>query len=142
MGDERSHTPARRLGPLRLAPGLWKRTVISHPSSVPSAELTSPSTSSSNLEPSDSESFSSSGLGMPQMEDSCLDDLCDKLHGCLESGEGEGGLHFRNIELRRAVKRLGVRALSETFLSSISDLDHLGEVGQPSLRSAYSCPDL
>ena len=140
--DERSHTPARRLGPLRLAPVLCKRTVISHSSTVPSAELTSPSTSSSNLEPSDSESFSSSGLGMPQMEDSCLDDLCDKLHGCLETGEGEGGLQFRNIELRRAVRRLGVRALSETFLPTISELDHLGELSQPRLTRAYSCPGL
>ena len=144
--DERSHTPARRLGPLRLAPVVCKRTVASHPtSSLPSAQVSSASTSSSNLEPSsDSESFSSSGLGMPQMEDSCLEDLCDKLHGCLETGggEGEGGLTFRNIQLRRAVRRLGVRSLSETFLSSISDLDHLGEVRQPSLSSAYSCPGL
>ena len=88
--DERSHTPARRLGPLRLAPVLCKRTVISQSSTVPSAQLSSPSTSSSNLEDSDSESFSSSGLGMPQMEESCLEDLCDKLQGCLEPGQGGG----------------------------------------------------
>ena len=156
--DERSHTPARRLGPLRVVPG---RRMVSSPtlelpasnpglgrriSTVSSSPGRSPSTCSSNLA-SDSESFSSEGLGMPEMEDECLEDLCDKLHGCLETEEG--GLSFRNLELKRAVRSLGVRSLSQSYLTTISDLDQLGRSHLPRLDSeqlptvltrSYSCP--
>ena len=158
--DERSHTPARRLGPLRLAPGkrivssplcspvMDKRPVAALSASPSHGSSPSPSTCSSNLA-SDSDSFSSEGLGMPKMEDDCLEDLCDKLHGCLETAEG--GLQFRNIELRRAVRALGVTSLSQSFLTTVSDLDHLGgrHVSPPDsqldsvvLSPSYSCPDV
>jgi len=97
--------------------------------STSSAQVTSPSlpvsslqTGSSNLF-SDSSSFSSEGLGMPKMDEDCMEDLCDNLKGCLETSEG--GLEFRNIMLWRAAKRLGVRSLSDTFINSIGDMDKL-----------------
>ena len=93
----------------------------------PSPLLSSGRTGSSELSASDSDSFSSEGLGMPQMEDGCMEDLCDKLEGCLETTENN--LEFRNIELRRAVKSLRLRSLSESFSEAISDLDRLGMTG-------------
>ena len=93
----------------------------------PSAPLSSGMTGSSELGLSDSDSFSSEGLGMPQMEDVCMEDLAEKLEGCLETAENN--LEFRNTELRRAVRSLRLRSLSESFSEAISDLDRLGTTG-------------
>lgn len=87
-----------------------------------SAHITSPSPPlSSDFDHgdqlSDSESFSSDGLGMPQLEDECMEDLCDQLQGCLETSENS--LEFRNIELRRTVRNLRLRSLSESFSNVI-----------------------
>ena len=143
--DERSFTPARHPGPVRVVPlslnpsgpnlvmrrkllqdKSFDRSVASSAAAVtsPSAPLSSGMTASSELSLSDSDSFSSEGLGMPQMEDDCMEDLAEKLEGCLETAENN--LEFRNIELRRAVKNLRLRCLSESFSEAISDLDRLG----------------
>jgi len=112
--------------------------------STSSAQVTSPSlpvsslqTGSSNLF-SDSSSFSSEGLGMPNMDENCMEDLCDNLKGCIETSEG--GLEFRNIELRRAAHSLGVRSLSETFINAIGDMDKLSY--SKAIRQVYSGEDL
>merc|ERR1712243_361106 len=118
----------------------------------PSLPISSLQTGSSNLF-SDSSSFSSEGLGMPNMDESCMEDLCDNLKGCIETSEG--GLEFRNIELRRAAHSLGVQSLSETFINSIGDMDKLssskairqvysGEdvMDKPSIKFSLSSPDL
>jgi len=127
--------------------------------STSSAQVTSSSlpvsslqTGSSNLF-SDSSSFSSEGLGMPKLEEDCMEDLCDKLTGCIETSEG--GLEFRNIELRRAINVLGVRSLSDSFLSTIGDLDRLSSITRSQcaaslesktsdciLKPSLSCPNL
>ena len=143
--DERSFTPARNSGPVRVVPlslnpsgpnlvmrrkllqdKSFDRSVASSAAAVtsPSAPLSSGMTCSSELSLSDSDSFSSEGLGMPQMEDVAMEDLAEKLEGCLETAENN--LEFRNIELRRAVKSLRLRCLSESFSEAISDLDRLG----------------
>merc|ERR1719481_2011861 len=85
--------------------------------------VTTPCTRSSCLY-SDSSSFSSSGLGMPRMEEDCLEDLVDKLHGCLE--ETEGDLRYRAMLVRRIVTARKIRCMSDSFLYCIEDLDILG----------------
>jgi len=136
--DEHSNTPAKnervvfKVCTNNASNPLMKRKMLKDKSfdlSTSSAQITSPSlpisslqTGSSNLF-SDSSSFSSEGLGMPKLEDECLEDLCDKLEGCLETSEG--CLDLRDTELRRAVKGLGVRSLSDTFMSVIEDMDML-----------------
>ena len=143
--DERSFTPARTSGPVRVVPlslnpsgpnlvmrrkllqdKSFDKSVASSAAAVtsPSAPLSSGMTCSSELSLSDSDSFSSEGLGMPQMEDDAMEDLAGKLEGCLETADNN--LEFRNIELRRAVKSLRLRCLSESFSEAISDLDRLG----------------
>jgi len=95
--------------------------------STSSPQITSPSLPVSSLKTgssdifSDSSSFSSEGLGMPNMDEGCMEDLCDNLKGCIETSEG--GLDFRNVELKRAVKGLGIRCLSDSYIASIGDMD-------------------
>eukprot|EP00090_Calanus_glacialis_P011417 TRINITY_DN19826_c0_g1_i1.p1 TRINITY_DN19826_c0_g1~~TRINITY_DN19826_c0_g1_i1.p1 ORF type:complete len:736 (-),score=156.21 TRINITY_DN19826_c0_g1_i1:9-2216(-) len=136
--DELSYTPAKsekvtfKVVKNSAVNPLMRRKLLQDKSfdlSTSSAQVTSPSlpvsslqTGSSNLF-SDSSSFSSEGLGMPKMDEDCMEDLCDNLKGCIETSEG--GLEFRNVELRRAVKGLGIRSLSDTFISSIGDMDRL-----------------
>ena len=85
-----------------------------------------PPTSSSCLY-SDSDSFSSEGLGMPKMEDEALEDLAEQLHGCLEGSEGT--LHFRGLEVARVAECRLVRSFSDSFLAAGGDLDRLGSLG-------------
>ena len=84
-----------------------------------------PPTSSSCLY-SDSDSFSSEGLGMPRMEDEALEDLAEQLHGCLEGSEGT--LHFRGLEVSRLAQGRLVRSFSDSFLAAGGDLDRLGSL--------------
>ena len=84
-----------------------------------------PPTSSSCLY-SDSDSFSSEGLGMPRMEDEALEDLAEQLHGCLEGSEGT--LHFRGLEVARLAEGRLVRSFSDSFLAVGGDLDRLGSL--------------
>ena len=84
-----------------------------------------PPTSSSCLY-SDSDSFSSEGLGMPRMEDEALEDLAEQLHGCLEGSEGT--LHFRGLEVARLAEGRLVRSFSDSFLAIGGDLDRLGSL--------------
>ena len=155
--DERSFTPARGLGPVRVN-GLtgnnssgnlvMRRKLLQDKSfdmsvassahiTSPSPPLTSNKTDSSHL-CSDSDSFSSDGLGMPRLEDECLEDLYDKLQGCLETSENN--LEFRNMELRRAVRGLRLRSLSESFSTAIGDLDLLSSMSS-SLRHTIRTTD-
>jgi len=151
--DELSYNPVKSEKPPLMAirnggvNPLMRRKLLQDKSfdlSTSSAQVTSPSlpisslqTGSSNLF-SDSSSFSSEGLGMPNMDESCMEDLCDNLKGCIETSEG--GLEFRNIELRRAAHSLGVRSLSETFINSIGDMDKLSS--SKAIRQVYSGEDL
>lgn len=136
--DELSFTPVKNEKPKLMAirssgvNPLMRRKLLQDKSfdlSTSSAQVTSPSLPVSSLKTgssslfSDSSSFSSEGLGMPKMDENCLEDLCDNLKGCIESSEG--GLEFRNIQLRRAAYSLGVRSLSETFIDCIGDMDKL-----------------
>ena len=116
---------------------------LSAASSAP-APLSAPSSGPPHA--SDSDSFSSEGLGMPQLEDECLEDLCDQLQGCLETSENS--LEFRNTELRRIAGNLRVRSLSESYSDVISDLDS-ADMRPPRTRVtttppllSLSCPDL
>merc|ERR1719397_2100777 len=84
-----------------------------------------PPTSSSCLY-SDSDSFSSEGLGMPKMEDEALEDLAEQLHGCLEGSDGT--LHFRGLEVARVAEGRLVRSFSDSFLAAGGDLDRLGSL--------------
>merc|ERR1719219_11857 len=86
------------------------------------SSLAAPSTSTSSLF-SDSDSFSSGGLGMPQLKDTAMEDLAEKLEACLELEQG--GLGFRDMELERAVRFLPTRSLSDTYINSIEELDLL-----------------
>ena len=61
---------------------------------------------------------------MPRMEDEALEDLAEKLHGCLEGGEG--CLEHRALQVRRVAASRLVRSLSDSFLPCIGDLDRLG----------------
>ena len=85
-----------------------------------------PPTSSSCLY-SDSNSFSSDGLGMPRMEDEALEDLAEQLHGCLEGSEGT--MHFRAEEVARIAGARLVRSFSDSYLAVGGDLDRLGSLG-------------
>ena len=160
--DERSFTPARPApgpvrAPLTVTSGVVRRpmlqdksfdlSVASSAHNITSSEpVSSKMTSSSHLV-SDSESFSSDGLGMPHLQDQCLEDLCDQLQTCLETSENS--LEFRNLELKRIASGLRVRSLSESFSETIHDLDQLAMTGahhdtgvSDTWSSSLSCPDL
>ena len=150
--DEVSHMErlARRpCLPLTNANGLTRLTSpLLLSSEAPSPPLSaSPPTASFSLY-SDSSSFSSEGLGMPRLEDGAMEELVERLHGCLE--ESEGSLEFRALEVRRLTEGRLLRSLSDSYLSCIGDLDRLASLrpGEPlSLREglggrATSCGTL
>ena len=142
--EEHSATPARRAARPRPGP-LIRRTLLQDKSfdlSTSSAPPASPPSRPASSELfSDSESVSSAGLGMPQLEDDCMEDLADRLTGCIALSED--GLQWRDEELRRVAHQLGTRSLSESFLPLIGDLDLLaaGPVGRVEcgVRAAHSC---
>ena len=154
--DERSHTPARAPGPLvmaRAAP-VTRRQLLQDksfdsvrsssvsrsrgPVTSPSPPVSSLLTSSSQVdtaesEASDSDSFSSAGLGMPRLGAGPMEELCDQLQGCLQTEDGS--LQYRDTQLRRAAAGLRLRSLSESYAGVISDLE---AVGMPGVRSLAS----
>ena len=109
-------TKSAAASPLVRSPLLLSSSSIGAPS---------PPTSSSCLY-SDSDSFSSDGLGMPRMEDEALEDLAEQLHGCLEGSEST--LHFRGLEVARLAEGRLVRSFSDSFLAVGGDLDRLGSL--------------
>ena len=109
-------TKSAAASPLVRSPLLLSSSSIGPPS---------PPTSSSCLY-SDSDSFSSDGLGMPRMEDEALEDLAEQLHGCLEGSEST--LHFRGLEVARLAEGRLVRSFSDSFLAVGGDLDRLGSL--------------
>merc|ERR1719400_302620 len=94
--------------------------------STSSINAPTPLTSSSCLY-SDSNSFSSEGLGMPRMEDEALEDLAEQLHGCLEGSEGT--MHFRAEQVAKIAEARLVRSFSDSYLALGGDLDRLGSLG-------------
>ena len=94
--------------------------------STSSINAPTPPTSSSCLY-SDSNSFSSDGLGMPRMEDEALEDLAEQLHGCLEGSEGT--MHFRAEQVAKIAEARLVRSFSDSYLAVGGDLDRLGSLG-------------
>ena len=159
--DERSHTPARGPGPLvmaRAAP-VTRRQLLQDksfdsvrsssqsrsrgPVTSPSPPLSSLLTSSSQVdtaetEASDSDSFSSAGLGMPRLGAGPMEELCDQLQGCLQTEDGS--LQYRDTQLRRAAAGLRLRSLSESYAGVISDLEAVGMPGVRSLASGDLLP--